>query len=91
VESASHNGLGTIFGFPAAARDGALISYGPDYLQMNQRAPLYVNQIVKGTKPADLPVKLPTKISLLVNLKSAKTLGVAVPLPLLVRADELIE
>jgi putative ABC transport system substrate-binding protein len=58
---------------------------------MNQRAPLYVNQIVKGTKPADLPVELPTKISLLVNLKSAKTLGVEVPLSLLIRADELLE
>lgn len=91
IDSASHNGLGTIFGFPAAARDGALISYGPDYLTMNQRAPLYVNQIVKGTKPADLPVELPTKISLLVNLKTAKALGVKVPLSLLIRADELIE
>jgi len=91
VESASHNGLATIFGFPAAARDGALIAYGPDYLQMNQRAPLYVNQIIKGTKPADLPVELPTKISLLVNIKTAKTLGIEVPLQLLVRADELIE
>ena len=91
VDSASHNGLATIFGFPAAARDGALISYGPDYLTMNQRAPLYVSQIVKGTKPADLPVELPTKISLLVNLKTAKALGVHVPLELLIRADELIE
>lgn len=91
IDSAFHNGLGTIFGFPAAARDGALISYGPDYLQMNQRAPLYVNQIVKGTKPADLPVELPTRINLLVNLKSAKALGAEMPLSLLVRADELIE
>jgi putative ABC transport system substrate-binding protein len=91
IDSASHNGLATIFGFPAAARDGALIAYGPDYMQMNQRAPLYVNQILKGTKPADLPVELPTKINLLVNLKTAKTLGVEVPLSLLVRADELIE
>jgi putative ABC transport system substrate-binding protein len=91
IDSASRNGLATIFGFPAAARDGALIAYGPDYLQMNQRAPFYVNQILKGTKPADLPVELPTKISLLVNLKTAKTLGVEVPLQLLVRADELIE
>jgi ABC-type uncharacterized transport system substrate-binding protein len=91
IDSASHNGLATIFGFPAAARDGALIAYGPDYLQMNRRAPFYVNQILKGTKPADLPVELPTKINLLVNLKTAKTLGVKVPLQLLVRADELIE
>jgi putative tryptophan/tyrosine transport system substrate-binding protein len=91
IDTASNNGLATIFGFPAAARDGALIAYGPDYLHMNQRAPLYVNQILKGTKPADLPVELPTKINLLVNLKTAKTLGIEVPMSLLIRADELIE
>ena len=91
VGTASDNGLATIFGFPAAARDGALLSYGPDYLHMNQRAPFYVNQILKGTKPADLPVELPSKINLLVNLKTAKTLGVEVPMSLLIRADELIE
>ena len=88
---ASDNGLATIFGFPAAARDGALIAYGPDYLHMNQRAPLYVAQILKGTKPAELPVELPSKINLVVNLKTAKTLGVEVPMSLLIRADELIE
>jgi ABC-type uncharacterized transport system substrate-binding protein len=59
VGTASDNGLGTIFGFPAAARDGALMAYGPDYLHMNQRAPFYVKQILNGTKPADLPVELP--------------------------------
>jgi len=91
VGTASGNGLGTIFGFPAAARDGALMAYGPDYLHMNQRAPLYVSQILKGTKPADLPVELPAKINLLVNLKTAKRLGIEVPLSLLIRADELIE
>jgi len=91
VGIASQNGLATIFGFPAAARDGALIAYGPDYLQMNRRAPFYVNQILKGTKPADLPVELPTTINLLVNLKTARTLGIEVPLQILIRADELIE
>jgi ABC-type uncharacterized transport system substrate-binding protein len=91
IGTASDNGLATIFGFPAAARDGALVAYGPDYLHMNQRAPFYVSQILKGTKPADLPVELPEKINLLVNLKTAKTLGIEVPLPLLIRADELIE
>ena len=91
VASASQQGLATIFGFPAAAKDGALFAYGPDYLQMNRRAPFYVNQILKGTKPADLPVELPTKISLLVNVKTAKNLGIEVPLQFLIRADELIE
>src|SRR6516225_2302248 len=91
IGTAFENGLGTIFGFPAAARDGALMAYGPDYLHMNQRAPLYVSQILKGTRPADLPVELPAKINLLVNLKTAKRLGVDVPLSLLIRADELIE
>jgi putative tryptophan/tyrosine transport system substrate-binding protein len=91
IGTASNNGLGTIFGFPAAARDGALMAYGPDYLHMNQRAPFYVNQILNGTKPADLPVELPAQINLLVNLRTAKRLRVEVPLSLLIRADELIE
>ena len=91
IDTASHNGLATLFGFPVAARDGALIAYGPDYIHMNRRAPFYVDRILKGTTPADLPVELPTKIDLLVNLTTAKTLGVEVPLSLLIRADELIE
>jgi putative tryptophan/tyrosine transport system substrate-binding protein len=91
IDTASHNGLATLFGFPVAARDGALIAYGPDYIHMNRRAPFYVDRILKGIKPADLPVELPTKIDLLVNLTTAKTLGIEVPLSLLIRADELIE
>ena len=66
------------------------MAYGPEYLHMYSRAPFYVSKILKGTKPADLPVEQPTKIELLVNLKTAKTLGLEVPLSLLVRADELI-
>lgn len=58
---------------------------------MNQRAPFYVNQILKGAKPADLPVELPTHINSVVNLKTAKRLGVEVPLSLLIRAVELFE
>ena len=67
------------------------MAYGPDYLHMYSRAPFYVDKILKGAKPADLPVQQPTKIELLVNLKTAKTLGLEIPLSLLVRADELVE
>jgi len=91
ISSAIKNGLGTIFGHPVAAREGSLISYGPEYLQIFRRAPFYVDRILKGAKPADLPVEQPTKIELLVNLKTAKTLGLEMPLSLLIRADELLE
>jgi hypothetical protein len=91
IASAMKNGLGTIFAFPVAAREGSLIVFGPDYLHMYRRTPLYVDRILRGTKPADLPVELPTKIELLINLHSAKSLGIEMPLSLLIRADELLE
>jgi putative ABC transport system substrate-binding protein len=91
IDSAMKNGLGTIFAFPVAAREGSLVAYGPDYLHMYRRAPLYVDRVLKGTNPADLPVEQPAKVELLVNLQTAKMLGVEVPLPLLIRADELLE
>ena len=68
-----------------------MIAYGPDYLHMYRRAPFYVDRVLKGTKPADLPVEQPTKVELLINMQSAKTLGIEMPLSLLVRADELLE
>jgi putative tryptophan/tyrosine transport system substrate-binding protein len=91
IASAMNNGLGTIFAFPVAAREGSLVAYGPDYLHMYRRAPLYVDRILKGTNPADLPVEQPAKVELLVNLRRAKSLGIEVPLSLLIRADELLE
>jgi ABC-type uncharacterized transport system substrate-binding protein len=91
IASAMNSGLGTIFAFPVAAREGSLVAYGPDYLHMYRRAPFYVDRVLKGTNPADLPVELPTKVELLVNLLAAKTLGIEVPLSLLIRADELLE
>ena len=91
IDAAMKQGLPTIFAFPAAATDGALIGYGPDYLEMYRKAPIYVNLILKGAKPADLPVEQPTKIQMLVNLVTAKALELQVPPSLLVRADGLID
>jgi ABC-type uncharacterized transport system substrate-binding protein len=91
IGSAMKNGLGTIFAFPVAAREGCLIGYGPDYIHMYTRAPIYVDRILKGTKPSDLPVQQPIRVEFLVNVSAAKTLGIEVPLSLLIRADELIE
>lgn len=83
--------IATVFAFPIAARDGALMSYGPDYVALYQRAPLYVERIIRGTNAGDLPVQLPTRIVLLVNLGTARALKRDLPLGVLVRADELID
>jgi putative ABC transport system substrate-binding protein len=71
--------------------DGGLISYGPDFVDQYRRAAGYVDRVLKGEKPADLPVQAPTKYEMVINLKTAKALGLSVPLILQQRADELIE
>jgi putative ABC transport system substrate-binding protein len=90
IGSATDHGLATISAFPWAA-DGALIGYGADFVHMYRRAPFYVARVLKGTAPADLPVEQPSHIELAVNLNTAKTLRLELPLSLLVRANNLIE
>ena len=91
IDLAARHQLPAVYPFGFHARDGGLVSYGVDQVDQWRRAATYVDRILRGTKPADLPVQQPTKYELVINLKTAKTLGLTVPRTLLARADEVIE
>jgi putative ABC transport system substrate-binding protein len=88
---AAQAGLSSISFMRSFAQGGGLISYGPDFFAMARRGAHYVDRILKGAKPAELPIEQPTKFLLLINLKTAKSLGIEIPASLLARADEVIE
>jgi putative ABC transport system substrate-binding protein len=83
--------LPAIYSFRQYVTEGALMSYGPDTADIVRRSASYVDRILKGEKPADLPVQAPTKYALVINLKTAKALGLTVPLTLQASANEVIE
>ena len=91
IEGALAARLPTIFGKAAVIRAGGLMSYGPDFPALFRRTADFVDRILRGTKPGDIPVEQPTKFELAVNLKTAKALGLDMPAALIATADEVIE
>ena len=91
AELASKQRLPTFSEASEYVRDGGLLSYGPSFPQMYYRAATYVDRILKGEKPSDLPIERPTKFELAINLKTARTLGLTIPKELLLRTDEVIQ
>ena len=91
ILAVARNNVPAVYGTSYFAKDGGLLSYGPDPVDLFRRAASYVDRILRGEKPSDLPVQFPVKFELALNLKTAKALGLALPPSILLRATEVIE
>ena len=91
AELAAQQRLPTMFGMREAVESGGLMSYGQNIAEHYYRAATYIDKILRGAKPGDLPVEQPTKVELVINLKTAKAIGLTIPQELLLRADKVIE
>ena len=91
IDLAVQGRLPAIYGRPEFVEDGGLLSYVPNFTDLSRRAATYVDKILKGAKPAELPVEQPTKFELLINLKTAKQIGLTIPPNVLARADKVIK
>ena len=91
VDLAAKNRLPVMYGQSETVEAGGLTSYGPSFREFSRRAAYYVDKILKGTKPADLPVEQPKKFEFVINLKAAKQIGLTIPPNVLVRADRVIK
>jgi putative ABC transport system substrate-binding protein len=91
ILAAARNNVPAVYQQPVFVREGGLLSYGADVVDLIRRAASYVDRILRGEKPGDLPVQLPTKFEMVVNRKTAEALGLAIPPSIRLRADEVIE
>jgi putative ABC transport system substrate-binding protein len=91
MDLAIQHRLGVVSGSKEFAEAGGLVSFGPSFVDMFRRAAIYVDKILRGTKPAALPVEQPTEFELVINLRTARALGLTIPQSLLLRADQVIE
>jgi putative ABC transport system substrate-binding protein len=91
ISAAARNNVPAVYSLSEFVRDGGLLSYDVDRVDISRRAATYVDRILRGAKPGDLPVQFPTKFELVINLKTAKALGLTVPQSILLTADEVIE